>query len=106
MKTLTEIGSWAGMVLLLLAFAGRRRLTERVYSAMNFVGALLVGIKCWETRTYAAAGLEGAWMLIAAWLFFKPEGKVCGMCQEKRCAACRRLVAPAPPAGTAGGAGE
>lgn len=62
---LTTLLGWIGMGMLLAAYGGRDRLPPRTYAVLNLVGATLVGIDCYDNRTWPAFALETAWAAIA-----------------------------------------
>jgi hypothetical protein len=67
-RPILEACGWCGTVLILLAYAlNSTQVLEPglLYHAMNFAGALAIGITALDKRSYQAAIVEFAWSAIA-----------------------------------------
>ncbi|MEO1009556.1 MAG: hypothetical protein AAFX79_13415 [Planctomycetota bacterium] len=60
-----ELLGWAGMVLLLVAYANRNTFHVLPYSALNIAGSLLIAVLCWKQDAWPPFGLQIAWIAIA-----------------------------------------
>lgn len=65
LETITSIGGWIGMAMLLYAYAARKNISPARYALLNLIGAGLVGVNCLVTKAWPAVALETAWMAIA-----------------------------------------
>ncbi len=62
---LTQALGWAGMVLLIVAYARRQRLSRRRYALTNLGGAALLGVSCYATAAWPPFAMQCVWAAIA-----------------------------------------
>lgn len=62
----SDAAGWSGMVLLLVAFGAKHRMSRTTLAWLNLVGAALIGVNCVAQRAWPVLALQSVWALIAA----------------------------------------
>lgn len=61
-----QIAGWIGMILLLVAYGGRQKLSPRMYALLNLAGAVGLIALTFVQAAWPACALEVVWAAIAA----------------------------------------
>ncbi len=56
---------WAGMILIVAAYAMKRRWPLRTLASVNILGSLLLGASLLSSRAYPGVALQAVWIVIS-----------------------------------------
>ena len=75
----TQVASFAGALLILIAYAGHQigwmRSASATYNILNAVGSGILGYIAFKPFQLGFVVLEGAWVIISIWALFKHHGE-------------------------------